>query len=535
MRLSQLIKNKIFKKNKLERLNGTPNNERLTYISDPEQIRIQKSRSYRVWFYGDGDELLNWYTNQQAYGWLSNPIYNRNKRNFFWGQSVAECNIKRIHSGVPKAIVDTIVNVVGKQTISCDDNRLTKILDINKYHFRLNQQVRPNTLVQGDGCWKINFNKNLSSVPLLEWYGTEDWEPIEKSGILFGIIFKTYYKDKKDNNYVLLETRSLVSEGCFIEYQLFILEKQNELKSIDFTALPELTYLKDRNKLLIRGIHKLFAVPTMYYYDPLYKNRGKSIYDGKVDQFDMLDEILSQASQTNRVSTPVEYFDTDMLERTKDGKPIYPPKYNRQFINKLGKTDGDGLSKGNGITTTQPQLNFDQYGRLASDVLSYILLGILSPSSLGIDVAKKDNADAQREKEKQTIFTRDTICDNETIQSKELLNMLLIMQDYMDTGIMVDKDYDISIKYDEFANPSFESELQVLGPAWNNGQISTKKYAELLWAGKLSEQELNEEIAYLDENKKQDDLDLGALMNENRDNTAVPTSKSETTESEVIE
>ena len=56
------------------------------------------------------------------------------------------------------------------------------------------------------------------------------------------------------------------------------------------------------------------------------------------------------------------------------------------------------------------------------------------------------------------------------------------------------------------------SELQILGPAWNNGQISTVRYATLLWGGKLSEEDLLEEIQWLDSNKKNDDFDLNALM-----------------------
>jgi hypothetical protein len=235
-----------------------------------------------------------------------------------------------------------------------------------------------------------------------------------------------------------------------------------------------------------------------------------------------MDEIWSQASQTNRVSTPVEYYDVSILARTSDGIPILPTKYNRQFIAVEGSTDGDGNAKGQGITTTQPDLNFDKYGQLASDVLSNILSGWLSPSSLGIDVAKKDNADAQREKEKQTIFTRNTIIEQETKVIEDLVNQLLMIQDYLDTGTINDMPRDIDITYDEFANPSFESELQVLGPAWSQGQISTEQYVKLLWAGKLDEEGILKEMQYLDNNKMQDNIDMGALLNENGNSEGLP-------------
>ena len=217
-------------------------------------------------------------------------------------------------------------------------------------------------------CLKINFNSSLSNVPLIEVYEAEDWEPIMKSQILLGIIFKSYYKDKKGKDYVLNETRRLENGQCIIEYNLYKLGKQNELNEVDFTAIPELSGLKQTPRQVI-ALNHLFAIPMRYYYNPLYKNRGKSVFDGKLDLFDMMDEIWSQAGQTVRVSTPVEYYDVSILSRTKDGLPILPSKYNRQYVAVEGMEDGDGVKKGLGVITTQPELNFEKYSVLASDVL----------------------------------------------------------------------------------------------------------------------------------------------------------------------
>ena len=43
--------------------------------------------------------------------------------------------------------------------------------------------------------------------------------------------------------------------------------------------------------------------------------------------------------------------------------------------------------------------------------LDLCLQGIISPSTLGIDVKKLDNAEAQREKEKATLYTRNAIVE----------------------------------------------------------------------------------------------------------------------------
>ncbi len=504
------IKNKVYKFLKLTKENN-PNNERMTFINDDEAIRIEKIRSNKVWYYGDGDELLNWYTNQQAYGWMANPIYNRNKRNFFWGLSSVESNIKRIHSGIPKAIVDTISNVVGLPTITCDaDDALKAIFDENDFEFKLLQEIRPLVCVEGDGAIKINWNTNLSKEPLIEFYESENWSPIVKGGILVGMIFKSYYQDHKGRNYVLFETRSLRPEGLAIEYNLYQLAKNDELVEVPFDRVPEIAGLQDKN-MLINGLHNLLALPIKYYFDSLRKERGKSLYDGKLDLFDMLDEILSQASQTNRVSTPVEYYPTDLLQRTKDGIPLLPKIYNRQFVQVDATMDGDG-NVNSQIQTTQPDLNFDKYGNLMVDVLNTIYVGLVSPSTMGQNIAKNDNAEAQREKEKQTIFTRNTIIKNETNVLEKLVNMLLIVKNYLLTGEFVERDFNVSIKYDEFANPSFESELQTLGPAWTQGEISTERYVSLLWAGKLSDEEMMKEVQWLDSNRQRDDFDLNSLM-----------------------
>lgn len=530
MNVIDFLKNKVFRFLKLSKLNGDPNSERLTYISDDEAIRVANIRANMVWYLGDGDELLNWYTNQQTYGWAKNPIYNRNKRQYFWGRSVNEM-VKRIHSGIPRAIIDTISNVVGMPDLTTPDPRLKDIFEVNDFEFMLAQRSRPMTLAAGDGAWKVNINPTLCKHPLIEWYNSEDWGPIVKSNILLGMWFKSYYKAKDNKNYVLFETRTLRPEGLAIEYQLYQLGKNNDLISCKLDKVPE---LKDLKGQLIQGVQSLLAVPNKYYFDPLHPNRGKSIYDGKLDLFDFMDEILTQSGQTNRVSTPVEYYPVDLLERTKNGQPILPALYNREFVKIEATPDGNGDMK-NQIITTQPDLNFDKYGQLFSDTLGNALIGVLSPSSLGIDIAKKDNADAQREKEKQTIFTRNTIISNETKALVKLCNILLMCQDYMDTGVFQEKDYQISVKYDEFANPSFESELQILGPAWSQGQLSTERFVAMLWAGKLSDEEMAKEVAWLDDNKAKDDFDLGAALNETGHGNNLPKERQEEENTPVTE
>ena len=520
MNIFEKIKSFTFRVLGLKRLPGTPNNDRLTFINDDQKIQIAKWREFKVWYYGDASEKLNFYTGKTTFGYMDNPIYNRNDINMFWSKSSTECNIKRMSSNLARAIVDTITNIVGKPTVESDYPLLSNIYETNDFAYKLVNQLRPMALVEGDGCIKINVNPELADVPLFEFYEAEDWEPIMKSGLMLGMIFKTYYTNEKGKNFVLFESRILVKDGMRLQYELYELGKQNDLYAVSLDELPELESIP-REPLLI-PVRRLFARPLMYYYNPLRPERGKSTYDGVIELLDMLDEVLSQASQTNRVSTPVEYYNVDILQRTKKGQPVLPKLYNRQFVEGPGQTNADGINENQGIVTTQPDLNFDKYGGLAADIRDQILIGRLSPSTLGINIARDDNALAQREKEKQSLFTRNNIIERETKFIKDLSEDAAIFQEYINTGEIADMKIDISVKYDEFANPSFETELETLGPAWSRGEISTDQYVKLLWAGRLSPEDMQKQIEWLDNNRQSDNLDLGGLFSEGGNNQGLP-------------
>lgn len=513
MNIIEAIKRRVLKYLGIEKLNDNPNSERLTFISDEEDIVRQNLNEYKTWYVGSSDELLNYYTNEQSYGNAREPIYNRNRKNYFWGISSEEGNIKRVHSGIPNAIVSTLVNAIGDAKITSSDPlveaRLDKIKKSNDMTHLLNQQQMPLTLVEGWGAFKVSFNQSLSDSPIIQYYEGQNVEYVYSFGILIGIIYKDFYK-YNNRDYVLLETRRINNGNSCIEYELFRLEKSNDVVSVPLDTIPELAGLQN---VTIPGLKRVLGVPTKFFYDPLNPNYGKSIYCGKIDLFDDLDQDLSQCSQTVRVSTPVEYYPVDLLERQSNGMPKMPKVYNRQYVQKEGMPNGDGTTDGQ-IQTTQPDLHFDSYSENAKSILDFILTGILSPATMGIDIAKKDNADAQREKEKVTIMTRNNIIDREQRILKDLMELCLIIQEYLETGSISLVDYDVSVTFNEFANPSFENELTILGPAWSNGQISTEKYVDILWGDKLSKEDKAKEIAYLEQNKMQDNLQLGDFENE---------------------
>ena len=141
-----------------------------------------------------------------------------------------------------------------------------------------------------------------------------------------------------------------------------------------------------------------------------------------------------------------------------------------------------------------------------------ILTGKMSPATMGIDVAKKDNADAQREKEKITQMVGNTIMDSEEKILKDVAQWSLMLKEYLKTGQITIQDYDIEVKFQDIATPSFNQNLQVLGAARQAGNISNELYVDLLWGDTKTEDEKQEEIKRLNEHDSKDNYNLGGMF-----------------------
>ena len=87
MDIIDFIKERIVKFLGAKKINNNPNSERTTFICDEDVVQKQKLHECKIWYIGDSNELLNYYTDQEMFGNAKEPIYNRNKKNYFWGIS----------------------------------------------------------------------------------------------------------------------------------------------------------------------------------------------------------------------------------------------------------------------------------------------------------------------------------------------------------------------------------------------------------------------------------------------------------------
>ena len=479
-----------------------------TFVNDPNEIQKLNLEEYNVWYAGDGAGLLNFYTRAELIDYNYDPIFNRNKRSYFWSVSATEGDIKRTHSGIPRAMVDTMSAIMSVPHITVADDiekteRLHTILKENNFDELVMQESRPFSWVEGWGGWKINWNEDISDTPILLYYRANSVDFIYRNRRLVAIVYQDYYTDEDDHKYVLFETRRLerrairdentgIEKKCLcliIEKELFkyLNDTDNNISKVSLDTLPELS--DTIPCLIVEDCPYFLGGPNIYLKDSTELSPGRSIFTGKIDLFDDLDKCLSQSSNAITRSTPIEYIESEYLQRDKQtGQPIMPHQFDRKYVMLKTVLGGDGQKVREPVTITQPAINFEAYDTAAKEKFIMILNGYMSPASFGLDLSREANAMSQREKEKVTIFTRNGFIATEKKIFESLMIQLLLADQLLHSEEEYnrierpanEKDWGISIKYDEFADASFEAKIETVLTAWQGGIMSDEMAIEYL-------------------------------------------------------
>ena len=130
--------------------------------------------------------------------------------------------------------------------------------------------------------------------------------------------------------------------------------------------------------------------------------------------------------------------------------------------------------------------------------LDLCLQGLISPSTLGIDVKKLDNADAQREKEKATQYTRGKVID---VLEKVIPKLVTIcLKTYDLAQEKTAGEYEAIVDFKEYANPSFEATVETVSKA-RPGQnvMSIEKTVDTMYGDSLTKEEKEAEVKRLKE------------------------------------
>ena len=451
--------------------------------ADPYTIKIIDSIDFetnairnKIWYRGDSNEL------EQLYSQL---LEHADKYKFWASKSTPGQEIRKVHTGLPGLIVKVLTDVVLNDLNDFDfesdkDKNLWAEMDKEELFLeQLNTALRE-MLYMGDGAWKIIIDTKFSQYPMSEWVSGLYVDYVYQYGRGKEVIFKTAYKE----NYKTYTLHDIYGYG-YINYKLYLGDKEVPLTTIEATKhLTDLVF--DKTVIL--------AIPAKIYSSKKYPNRGGSIFDdGKLDNFDAFDEAWSQWMDALRAGRAKTYIPEGLLPRDPNtGALIKPNAFDNRYI----ATEANMSEKSdNRITTEQPAIPHDSYLASYVTALDLCLQGIISPSTLGIDVKKLDNAEAQREKEKATLYTRGSIV-------KALQKVLpRVIQAHFDAYNILNKatleEVKVDVNFGEYANPSFESQVETVSKAKTGGIMSIEASVDELYGDSKDDEWKKEEVARL--------------------------------------
>ena len=450
-----------------------------------DTITIQETNTFEgncfrnlLWYRGDASELHQYYT--QTDDLMGNA-------KFWAAQSTTGINIRKIHTGLPSMIVDMLADIIvdsfNKIEVKGNNEAQTNWEEIakeNDFKETLKQAII-DVFVQCDGAFKISYDTDISKYPIIEFYSGQDVDYEYTRGRITGINFKNKYP-KKDVCYTLFEKYS--KDG--IKYELY---KNNQLMK-DYNSIPETADLKEPTDTKF-----MMAVPMMFNKSKKYKGRGQSILEKKLDAFDSFDEVWSKWIDALRDNRTITYIPEDLIPTNENGDLLKPNTFDNRYA-KVGSTTSETESS----KITREKGDFDYEGMLQSYItaLDLCLQGLISPSTLGIDVKKLDNADAQREKEKATQYTRGKVIDVLEKVIPKLVCACLMAYDKAQNKTA--GKYEATVDFKEYANPSFEATVETVSKA-RPGQnvMSIEKTVDTMYGDSLTKEEKEEEVKRLKE------------------------------------
>ena len=464
--------------------------------ANPTKINIIETLDYegnaiknRIWYRGDSNEL------EQLYRQL---VINTSRQSFWAAQCSPGMEINKIHTGLPSLVVDMLTNVTLASLNDFDFKRLQdkEIWDVIAKENKIKKQLEKatkETLYIGDGAFKVTFDTSISEYPIIEYYPGERIEIKSNRGRITEIEFKTVYT-YKSREYILHEYYGY----GYIKYRLTRDGKEIPLDAIEETKnlqnLAFSTYQEGKDGEVIQRGEYMLAVPLMFFESGKWDSRGQSIYDRKIDAFDAFDEAFSQWMDALRSGRSKEYIPECFLPRNPETGMTLPIN---AFDNRYIKTDSD-MHEGakNEISLQQPDIPHESYLATYITALDLCLQGLISPSTLGIDVKKLDNADAQREKEKATLYSRNAIVDALTEDLKDLISVSIMAYRELN-GQQNDGEIDVDVSFGEYANPSFESQVETVGKGKTQGIMSIEACVDELYGDSKDEEWKQEEVARL--------------------------------------
>ena len=408
----------------------------------------------QLWYRGDANELFQFF--HQLNG----------VQGSFWGSVPSDSSVRKVHSGIPAIIADTLAYIVKSDMdgIEAPDewDDIAKNIDF----VETVGKAITDTLVEGDGAFRVSADGDKIE---LGFVGASRCEYEDNE-----VIIHTEYSAKK-RTYMLSER---YGKG-FIESRLYD-ENGHE---VPLSTVPDLA--KVQPYIVFNGGYCL-AVPLRFYASKKYKGRGKSIFDGgRSDCFDALDEVISQWWDAVRQGRVKQYIPESMMPRDpNNGSLLAPNQFGNNYIS-VSAPLIEGVNNQE-IKTVQPEIKYEAFVSAYMNALLMCLQGLVSPATLGIDVGKMSSADAQREKKDVTGHTRNTITAALENVLPKVINAVFMTLDNIHNTEPIERE--VTVSFGEYGAPDFDSRVETVGKAATYGIMSTETQVDELWGGSKDEE-----------------------------------------------
>lgn len=457
--------------------------------ADIKDIDLKESMAYendvwlnRIWYIGDA------YMIEQMMKKLSHLNGNDVAPDRFWAAvPLSGMGIRKIHSGLPQEIVNTLSDIIvaDMDKIRVEDklyNEKWEEFDKENDFKEIIQQAITETLVTGDGAFKISFNAEISDYPIVEFYSGESVKYDYVAGRVVRVKFYSRYSQDKDS-YILEE----IYKRGGIEYHLY----NKDDKEVPLDSVNELSDLKDiefSDKTL------MLAVPCMFYKSAKYPGRGKSIYDNKTELFDAYDEAISAWTDAERDNRAKNYIPDDLIPKDPDtGESLQPNPFMWRYIRVNGSVN---LGQDN-ITTSQSSIDYQAHEANIISKRDQCIEGIISGATLGFNVSADASGESQKEKKDTTMITRNHIT---TRLEKVIKNLVkTILRAYFLNSNIIPENIDVDFSFGEYSKQSFDDKIKTLSSARPGEAIMSREaMVNELWGDSKDDAWKAEEVARLE-------------------------------------
>lgn len=295
----------------------------------------------RIWYRGDSNELEQFYQQNSEYA---------DKYKFWTSKCSPGMDMRKIHTGLPGLTVRTLSAVVLPDMDEFEfespaqESLWKEIEKENKFRKKMESALKE-ALFIGDGAFKAVIDTSISDYPILEWYPGDRVEFVYQRDRIREIVFKTPYYEK-GRTYVLNERYG---------YGYIINELYQGNKLVDMKTIKATENLKD----VTFDDSLILAEPFMIFESAKYEGRGGSIFDGKLDNFDSLDETWSQWMDALRAGRAKTYVPDCLIPHDPETGQLMKPN---PFDNRYLAAEGD-MREGqkNQIMMEQPAIPHESY------------------------------------------------------------------------------------------------------------------------------------------------------------------------------